>query len=336
MAVLVTGGTGFIGSHTCVELLERGYDVVIIDNLSNSSADVVDRIEKIAGRRPVFYEGDMLDKELLNSIFDRHEIDSVIHFAGLKAVGESVRIPVSYYRTNIGSTLNLIDAMKAHGCTRIVFSSSATVYDASDVSPLKEDALLGTSSPYGRTKLFIEQILRDECVADPSFTAILLRYFNPIGAHPSGLIGENPNGIPNNLLPYIVNVALGILPQLNVYGSDYPTPDGTGVRDYIHVCDLARGHIHALEYAATIKGADAINLGTGNGTSVLEIVHAFEKENNITIPYVLTDRRPGDNATTYADPGKANELLGWHAQYDIHDMVRDSWHFAQVFLKNSR
>ena len=336
MAVLVTGGTGFIGSHTCVELLARGYEVVIIDNLSNSSADVVDRIEKIAGRRPVFYEGDMLDAPFLNGIFDAHEIDSVIHFAGLKAVGESVRIPASYYRTNIGSTLNLIDAMKAHSCTRIVFSSSATVYDASNVSPLKEDALLGASNPYGRTKLFIEQILQDECVANPDFTAILLRYFNPIGAHPSGLIGENPNGIPNNLLPYIVNVALGILPQLNVYGRDYPTVDGTGVRDYIHVCDLARGHIHALEYAATIKGSDAVNLGTGNGTSVLQIVRAFEQENGIRIPYVLTDRRPGDNATTYADPAKANRLLGWQAQYDIHDMVRDSWNFAQVFLKNNR
>lgn len=336
MTVLVTGGTGFIGSHTCVELLEQGYDVVIIDNLSNSSADVVDRIETISGRRPVFIEGDMLDAPLLNAVFNEYPIDSVIHFAGLKAVGESVQIPAAYYRTNLVSTLNLIDAMKAHGCMNIVFSSSATVYDAADVSPLKEDASLGATNPYGRTKLFIEHILRDECKATSGFTAVLLRYFNPIGAHPSGLIGENPNGIPNNLMPYIVNVALGLLPRLNVYGNDYPTCDGTGVRDYIHVCDLARGHINALEYAQKITGSDEINLGTGNGTSVLQIVNAFQEENGIEIPYVIAPRRPGDNATTFADPAKAHELLGWHAQYDIRDMVRDSWHFAQVFLKNNQ
>ncbi len=334
MAVLVTGGTGFIGSHTCVELLEKGYDVVIIDNLYNSREQVVDAIEKIAGRRPVFVKGDLLDEALLEEVFTKYDIDSVIHFAGLKAVGESVRLPENYYRNNIVTTLNLIDAMHRHNCTKIVFSSSATVYDAGEVSPLKETCRLGCTNPYGRTKLFIEEILRDVCVAHPEFTAILLRYFNPIGAHPAGLIGENPNGIPNNLLPYVTNVALGRLPQLNVFGNDYDTPDGTGVRDYIHVVDLARGHLNALDYAQTATGAQAFNLGTGNGTSVLEIVHAYEEENGVKIPVNIAPRRPGDNATTFADATRANEILGWHAQYDIRDMVRDSWNFAKITLAN--
>ncbi len=334
MSTLVTGGAGFIGSHTCVELLEHGYDVVIVDNLSNSRAEVVDAIDRITGKRPAFVRGDLLDAELLERVFCEYDIDSVIHFAGLKAVGESVAKPLSYYRTNIVSTLNLVDAMRRHNCTRIVFSSSATVYAPQDVSPLKETDALGTTNPYGSTKLFIEQILRDVCRADESFTAVLLRYFNPIGAHPAGLIGENPNGVPNNLLPYVTDVALGRLPYLNVFGDDYDTPDGTGVRDYIHVCDLARGHLNALAYSKTLRGADAVNLGTGRGTSVLEIVHAYEEVNHVKIPVRIAPRRPGDNATVFADASRARDVLSWQAQYDIRDMVRDSWNFAKTTLQS--
>ena len=334
--ILVTGGTGFIGSHTCVQLLENGYDVVIIDNLYNSRAEVVDSIEQIAGRRPVFVRGDLLDRDALDAVFAAHPIDAVIHFAGLKAVGESVRLPLLYYRTNIDATLNLIDAMNRYGCKRIVFSSSATVYAPQNVSPLTESDTLGATNPYGYTKLFIEQILRDTCTADPDFCAVLLRYFNPIGAHPAGLIGENPNGIPNNLLPYVTKVALSQLPYLNVYGDDYDTVDGTGVRDYIHVCDLARGHLDALRYAETRRGADAINLGTRRGTSVLEIVHAYERVNKVKIPYKIAPRRSGDNATVYADPSYAARVLGWTARYGIDDMVRDSWNFACKTLAHEK
>ena len=334
--ILVTGGTGFIGSHTCVELLTNGYDVVIIDNLYNSRAEVVDRIEQIAGRRPVFVRGDLLDKDALEAVFDAHPIDAVIHFAGLKAVGESVRLPLFYYRTNIDATLNLLEAMDRHDCRRIVFSSSATVYAPQNVSPLTESDALGATNPYGYTKLFIEQILRDTCTADPDFCAVLLRYFNPIGAHPAGLIGENPNGIPNNLLPYVTKVALSQLPCLHVYGDDYDTVDGTGVRDYIHVCDLARGHLDALRYAETRRGADAINLGTGRGTSVLEIVQAYERVNKVKIPYKIAPRRSGDNATVYADPTYAARVLGWTARYGIDDMVRDSWNFACKTLAHEK
>jgi len=329
MAVLVTGGTGFIGSHTCVELLERGYDVVIIDNLSNSSADVVDRIEKIAGRRPVFYEGDMLDKELLNSIFDRHEIDSVIHFAGLKAVGESVAKPMEYYDNNLGGFFVLAEEMRDHGVKKIVFSSSATVYGMNNPVPFREEMPTSATNPYGYTKVMIEQMLRDLAVSDPEWSIVMLRYFNPIGAHESGLIGEDPNGIPNNLLPYVAQVAAGIRPQLSVFGNDYDTPDGTGVRDYIHVVDLALGHLAALNYAEGHKGAEAVNLGTGNGTSVLEIVAAFEKASGRPVPYKICPRRPGDIATCYADTKKASEMLGWHAERNIEDMCRDGWNFAK-------
>ncbi|MBR3836906.1 MAG: UDP-glucose 4-epimerase GalE [Clostridia bacterium] len=327
MKILVTGGIGFIGSHTVVELIENGHDVVIVDNLSNSSVKVLDDIQKIAKRRPVFYEADIRDKAAMERVFTENKIDAVIHFAGLKAVGESIQIPMEYYHNNITGTLVLCDVMRTHGCKTIVFSSSATVYGMNNVSPFKEDMPTSCTNPYGWTKLMLEQILTDIAHSDPEWSVVLLRYFNPIGAHPSGIIGENPSGIPNNLFPYLARVAAGILPCLSIYGNDYDTPDGTGVRDYIHVVDLAQGHLKALNYATEHKGAEAINLGTSRGTSVLELVKAFEKANGVKVKYKIVERRPGDIATCYADTAKATELLGWSAKYGIEDMCRHGWNY---------
>ncbi len=325
MKILVTGGTGFIGSHTVVELIEAGHEPIIVDNLSNSSSSVLDDIKTITGTKPAFYEADIRDKAALEKIFAENKIDAVIHFAGLKAVGESVQIPLEYYHNNITGTLILCDVMRSAGCKTIVFSSSATVYGMNNVAPFKEDMPTSCTNPYGWTKLMLEQILTDLSVSDPEWSVVLLRYFNPIGAHESGLIGENPSGIPNNLFPYIARVAAGILPCLSVFGNDYDTPDGTGVRDYIHVVDLAQGHLKALDYAVAHKGAEAINLGTSCGTSVLELVAAFEKASGVKVNYKITDRRPGDIASCYADTEKAEKLLGWKAKYGIEDMCRHGW-----------
>ena len=325
MAILVTGGTGYIGSHTVVELLNIGSDVIIIDNLSNSKELVLDRIEKITGKRPKFIKCDLLDKAALDNVFDTYpEIDSVIHFAGLKAVGESCQKPLLYYHNNITGTLNLLDSMISHGVNRIVFSSSATVYGTPKSVPIREDFPTSTTNPYGETKLMIERILKDTCTAYPEFSACVLRYFNPIGAHESGLIGEDPKGIPNNLLPYITRVAVGKLECLSVFGNDYPTHDGTGVRDYIHVVDLALAHLKAIEYTEKLQGIDYINVGTGNGYSVLDIVKAFGDEWGSPINYRIADRRPGDIAECYADPTKAKEVLGWTAERDLRKMCEDS------------
>ena len=328
MSILVTGGTGYIGSHTSVELIKQGYDIVIADNLSNSKADVIDKIEKITGKRPAFYQVDILDRAGLENIFSAHNIDAIIHFAGKKAVGESVQQPLMYYHNNITGTINVLEAMLKFGCRKFVFSSSATVYGVPKTVPIKEDFPLSATNPYGSTKLYIEGILKDLYVANPSLSITLLRYFNPIGAHESGLIGDNPNGIPNNLMPYITRVAKGTLPYLNVFGNDYPTHDGTGVRDYIHVIDLARGHIKAIEHMDQ-PGVKVYNFGTGKGYSVLDIVHAFEKVNGIKIPYQFTARRPGDVAECYADPTKAKEELGWTAEYGLEEMCRSAWNFEK-------
>ena len=325
MKILVTGGTGFIGSHTVVELIEAGHEPIIVDNLSNSSPKVLDDIQTITGKKPLFYEADIRDKEALEKIFSENAIDAVIHFAGLKAVGESVQIPLEYYHNNITGTLILCDVMRNAGCKTIVFSSSATVYGMNNVSPFKEDMPTSCTNPYGWTKLMLEQILTDLSVSDPEWSVVLLRYFNPIGAHESGLIGENPSGIPNNLFPYIARVAAGILPCLSVFGNDYDTPDGTGVRDYIHVVDLAQGHLKALDYAVAHKGAEAVNLGTSRGTSVLELVAAFEKASGVKVNYKITDRRPGDIGSCYANTEKAEKLLGWKAKYGIEEMCRHGW-----------
>lgn len=326
MSILVTGGTGYIGSHTCVEFIEKGQEVIILDNLCNSKAEVVDFIEAITNVRPKFYEADLLDRDALKNIFDENDIDTVIHFAGLKAVGESVAKPIEYYRNNIVGTLNLIEEMRDHNCFKLVFSSSATVYGKPKTVPIKEDFELSTTNPYGTTKLYIEQILKDLCVADNRFSVVLLRYFNPIGAHPSGLIGDNPNGIPNNLMPYVTRVAKGILPHLNVFGNDYETADGTGVRDYIHVIDLANGHYAALK-ALDQSGVSIYNLGTGNGCSVLDIINAFERVNGIKIPYQIAPRRPGDIAECYADASKAEFELGWKANLGLDEMCASAWNF---------
>lgn len=327
--VLVTGGTGYIGSHTVIELLNDNQDVVIVDNLSNSKIGVVDRIEQITGKRPAFYNVDVRDKAKLLKIFKDEKPTDVIHFAGLKAVGESVKIPLAYYDNNLNSTLVLIDCMRECGVKNLVFSSSATVYGCPKSVPIFEDFPLSATNPYGQTKLMIEQILKDFYHSDNSFNIALLRYFNPIGAHESGLIGEKPNGIPNNLMPYITQVAAGILPQLSVFGDDYPTSDGTGVRDYIHVVDLAKGHVAALRYAMRHTGAEAVNLGTGRGYSVLDIVRAFEEANGVKIPYRIAPRRAGDLAVCYAETEKAKRLLGWQAEKGLVDMCRDSWRWQQ-------
>ena len=329
MKVLVTGGAGYIGSHTCVELLNAGHEVVIVDNFVNSKPEALDCIRRITGKDFAFCEADLRDREAMKKLFDEHAVDAVIHFAGLKAVGESVQKPLEYYDNNLGGFFVLAEEMRAHNVKRIVFSSSATVYGMNNPVPFREEMPTSATNPYGYTKVMIEQMLRDLAVADPEWSIVLLRYFNPIGAHESGLIGEDPNGIPNNLLPYVAQVAAGIRPQLSVFGNDYDTPDGTGVRDYIHVVDLALGHLAALNYAETHTGAEAINLGTGHGTSVLEIVAAFEKASGRPVPYKICDRRPGDIATCYADTTKAAKLLGWHATRDIDDMCRDGWNFAR-------
>ena len=326
MSILVTGGAGYIGSHTCLELLKAGYEVVVADNLCNSSEEAVRRVEKIAGKPVKFYQADILDREALNKIFDTEEIDSVIHFAGLKAVGESVAKPLEYYHNNITGTLILCDVMRNHGVKNIVFSSSATVYGDPAFVPITEDCPKGQiTNPYGQTKSMLEQILTDFHVADPEWNVVLLRYFNPIGAHESGLIGEDPKGIPNNLVPYIAQVAVGKLQCLGVFGNDYPTHDGTGVRDYIHVVDLAVGHVKALKKIEEKAGVCIYNLGTGKGYSVLDVVKAYEKACGREIKYEIKPRRPGDIATCYADASKAREELGWEAERGIEEMCADSW-----------
>lgn len=326
MNVLVTGGAGYIGSHTCVELLERGYGVVVADNLVNSSAKSLERVQQITGKILDFYEIDIRDRAALDRIFEKHDIGCAIHFAGLKAVGESVAMPLEYYDNNLNSTITLCRSMKDHGVKNIVFSSSATVYSGDNEMPLRESSHTGMcTNPYGWTKYMSEQILRDTAFADEEWSIALLRYFNPIGAHSSGLIGEDPRGIPNNLMPYISQVAVGRRDHLNVFGNDYDTHDGTGVRDYIHVVDLARGHVCAIEYMQKHKGENVFNLGTGMGYSVLDMVKAFERVTGIQIPYEIVARRPGDLATVYSCPDKSAELLGWKAQYNLDDMCRDTW-----------
>ena len=329
MAILITGGAGYIGSHTCVEMQKAGYDVIVVDNLCNSKREVLHRVEKLTGKPIPFYQADIRDEEALRKIFRENEIQAVIHFAGLKAVGESVEIPLEYYDNNVAGTLTLCRVMREAGVKKIVFSSSATVYGVAEKMPLTEDMPLGAINPYGRTKLFIEEILRDISHADAEWSVSLLRYFNPIGAHESGTIGEDPKGIPNNLMPYIAQVAVGRLPMLQVFGDDYPTVDGTGVRDYIHVVDLARGHVKAVDWALQNTGCDAVNLGTGRGCSVLELVAAFEKASGVEIPYKIVGRRPGDPATVYADVQKAKNVLGWEAQYSIGKMCEDSWRWQK-------
>ncbi len=328
--ILVTGGAGYIGSHTVVELLNAGYDVVVVDNLVNSSAKSLERVKKITGRDVKFYEEDLLNEGIVQKIFDDEDIDAVIHFAGLKAVGESCKIPLRYFDNNITGTLNLLKAMEGHDVKSLVFSSSATVYGKPKSVPIREDFPLSVSNPYGRTKLMIEDMLRDIYKADDGWNIMLLRYFNPIGAHESGEIGENPNGIPNNLLPYVAKVAAGELDCVNVFGDDYDTPDGTGVRDYIHVVDLARGHIKALEKLDESPGLATYNLGTGVGYSVLEIIHNFEKACGKKIPYRITDRRPGDIDMCYADPQKAKKELGWSAKKGIDEMCEDAWRWQHM------
>lgn len=330
MSILVTGGTGYIGSHTVVELINKGYDVVIVDNLSNSKYEVTNRIKTITNKAVNFYQIDVCDKASLKEVFKRHSIDAVIHFAGLKAVGESTVMPMKYYENNIMSTLSLIEVMKEFNCKNLIFSSSATVYGPQDVMPIKEDASLSATNPYGRTKLFIEYILKDLYSADKNWNIALLRYFNPVGAHPSGLIGEDPNGIPNNLCPYITQVAVGKLPFLRVFGNDYDTIDGTGVRDYIHVIDLALGHLCAIEKLKSNPGLVIYNLGTGKGYSVLEMVKAFEKATGKEIKYKIVDRRAGDIGTCYADATKAYNEMNFKTLKTIDDMAKDAWNFQKM------
>lgn len=327
MITLVTGAAGYIGSHTLVSLLKAGHDVVAVDNYGNSKPAALERVAAIAGRKFPYYELDVRDRSGLEKVFSSHKIGAVIHFAGLKAVGESVQKPLEYYDNNLISTLVLLETMRAHECLKLVFSSSATVYGAPKELPLRETAELSATNPYGRTKLFIEEMLRDLAKSDPRWRIALLRYFNPVGAHESGTIGEDPNGIPNNLFPFISQVAIGRLKELKVFGGDYPTPDGTGVRDYIHVCDLADGHVRAIECIDKCVGAEAINLGTGRGFSVLEAIAAFEKAAGRPIPYNIVERRPGDVAACYADATKAKELLGWEAKLDLAAMCRDNWNW---------
>lgn len=326
--ILVTGGAGYIGSHTCVELLNRDYEIVILDNFSNSKPDALEKIRKITGKEFAFYEADMCDREAVDTIFRENSIDAVIHFAGYKAVGESVQKPLEYYYNNIMGTLVVCEAMKKYGCKKMLFSSSATVYGNPASVPIREDFPLSTTNPYGTTKLMIEQILADVVHANPDWSVVLLRYFNPIGAHKSGLIGENPNGIPNNLVPYVARVARGLYEAVHVFGNDYPTPDGTGVRDYIHVVDLALGHVKAMEKAMTCDGINVYNLGTGKGYSVLDVIKAYEKACGKEIPYVIDPRRPGDIPECYADPEKSYRELGWKATMGIEEMCEDSWRFT--------
>lgn len=329
MKILVTGGTGYIGSHTVVELINNGYDVVVVDNFSNSKPIVLDRLKEITGKDITFYELNLCDKEKLKVVFEENKIDAVIHFAGYKAVGESVSKPLMYYRNNIDSTLSLLEVMSEYGVKKIVFSSSATVYGNPETLPIKEDSKLWTTNPYGTTKLYIEGILKDLYVSDNEWSIAVLRYFNPVGAHKSGLIGEDPNGIPNNLMPYIVKVAVGELPYLNVFGNDYDTKDGTGVRDYIHITDLANGHIKAVNYVLNNLGIDYYNLGTGHGYSVLEMVETFKEVNKIDVPYKIAPRRDGDIAECYADPEYAYNKLGFKAEYELSDMVESAYNFVK-------
>ena len=333
MTILVTGGMGYIGSHTTIQLIEAGYDVIILDNLCNSKIEVLDAIEELSGKRPLFYQVDLLDREGTEEVFKNNKIDAVIHFAGLKAVGESVSIPLTYYHNNITGTLILCDVMNQYGCKKIVFSSSATVYGMNNEAPFVETMPLSTTNPYGSTKLMIEDILRDVFISDNEWSISLLRYFNPIGAHESGIIGEDPNGIPNNLLPYIAQVAVGKLERLGVFGDDYDTVDGTGVRDYIHVVDLAAGHIAAVDYVLKHTGVEAINLGTGNGYSVLQVLHAFEKACGHDVAYQILPRRAGDIGGCYANADKAKALLGWEAKKNIDQMCEDTWRFAAKHYK---
>ena len=334
MKILVTGGTGYIGSHTCVELLDAGYEIVVIDNLSNSKIEVVDKIKKITSKDFEFYEGDCCDKNILTKIFEENEISAVIHFAGFKAVGESVLKPLKYYRNNLDSTITLLEVMNEFNVKKIAFSSSATVYGKPESLPIKETFPLSTTNPYGTTKLMIEDILRDIYKSDNNWSIAILRYFNPIGAHKSGLIGENPNDIPNNLMPYIVKVATKELEILSVFGNDYDTKDGTGVRDYIHVVDLAKGHIKAINKVLKDTGVDAYNLGTGNGYSVLEIVNTFKDVNNVDVKYKITDRRPGDIDACFADPSYAKEKLDWEASLGIEEMCQDAYNFVKNFKED--
>ena len=329
MKILVTGGTGYIGSHTVVELINSGYEPIIIDNLSNSKVEVLDSLEEITGKRVKFYENDVCDVEALNKIFDENEIDAVMHFAGYKAVGESVKEPLKYYLNNLDSTLNLLKVMGEHNCKKFVFSSSATVYGDPKVLPITEECEVGgTTNPYGDTKFMIEKMLNNLYISDNEWSIAILRYFNPVGAHESGLIGESPNGIPNNLMPYIVRVATGKYPELSVFGNDYDTPDGTGVRDYIHVVDLAKGHISTLNSIKDKTGLNVYNLGTGTGYSVLDLVKSFEKVNGVKVPYKIVDRRPGDIASCYADASKAFNELNWKAELGVEDMMRDSYNYV--------
>ena len=330
MSILVTGGAGYIGSHTTVELIQAGYDVVIVDDLSNSKATVIDRIEKITGTRPRFYQVNILDEEKLDHIFQTETIEAIIHYAAFKAVGESFQNPIKYYSNNLGGLLSILKAMNKHKVQRIVYSSSATVYGTENPSPLSEKMPTGqVTNPYGYTKLMGERILKDTSKAHPNWSITILRYFNPIGAHESGLIGEDPQGIPNNLMPYITQVAIGKLEKLHIFGNDYDTPDGTGVRDYLHVVDLAKGHVSAIRFAEEHEGLETINLGTGQGYSVLDLVQTFEKVNHLSLPYVIDPRRPGDVASCYADPSYAKELLGWQTEKTLDDMCRDSWHWQE-------
>ncbi|MBQ3667641.1 MAG: UDP-glucose 4-epimerase GalE [Clostridia bacterium] len=327
MSILVTGGAGYIASHTLVCLLEKGENVVVIDNYDNSSPEAIRRVKQLTGKDVTVYEGDACNEDLLTEIMLDNAVESVIHFAGHKAVGESVQKPLKYYRNNLDSTISLLNAMKRTGVTRLIFSSSATVYYFEDKVPFKEDMRLGCINPYGWTKFMNEQIIRDAAKADPDLSCVLLRYFNPVGAHPSGMIGEDPNGIPNNLMPYICQTAVGLRDHLTVFGNDYNTPDGTGVRDYLHVCDLADGHVCAVDYARKHKGVEEINLGTGVGYSVLDMVNTFQEVNNIKINYVIGPRRAGDLDASYADPSKAERLLGWKARRTLADMCRDAWNW---------
>ena len=328
MTILTTGGCGYIGSHTCVELLEAGHSVVVADNLVNSSPESLRRVEKLTGKAVPFYNADIRDRDALNRIFDQYSFDCAIHFAGLKAVGESVEQPLRYYRNNLDSTMTLMEVMGDRGVKNILFSSSATVYSQDNTMPLTEESRTGgCTNPYGWTKFMCEEIMRSTAKADGEWSVMLLRYFNPVGAHPSGLMGEDPRGIPNNLMPFITQTAAGRRDHLNVFGNDYPTPDGTGVRDYIHVVDLAKGHVAAMQYMAEHRGTHVFNLGTGTGYSVLDMVHAFEKATGKPLPYKIAPRRPGDVAVVYADPSKSEKLLGWKAELDLEDMCRDSWNW---------